>query len=133
MGWMLLLIGATVLIRPTVWISFGQKLYDMNKADLDRLSIITTMCFMPMGILVVLTHNDWSLSSASSLIVTILGWTIVVKCLLFFLMPTKMLKLQEIIYKNKSDNFLQWFFRAVGLIYVGVGVLILCNYLCNNA
>ena len=132
MGWMLLLVGASVLIRPMVWVSFGQRVYNMDKADIDRLSIITTLCFLPMGILIVLTHNDWSLSSASSLIVTILGWTIIVKTLLFSFLPTIMMKTQEFIFKNKSENFLKWFFRTIGLIYIGVSILILCNYLCNN-
>ncbi len=129
MGWMLLFVGASVLIRPGVWVNFGRDIYNLDNKGINRLAIISTMCFLPMGLLVVLTHNDWSCSSIPSLIVTILGWTIIVKTLLFFFLPATMLKTQQYIYKNRSENFLNWFFRVIGLIYIGVSTLILLqNY-----
>ena len=129
MGWMLLFVGASVLSRPNVWVNFGRDIYNLDTKGINRLAIISIMCFLPMGLLVVLTHNDWSGFSVPSLIVTILGWIIIVKTLLFFFLPVTMLKTQEIIYKNRSENFLTWFFRIIGLIYIGVSTLILLqNY-----
>ena len=127
MGWMLLFVGTSVLVRPMVWANFGRSIYNMDEAGINRLAIITTTCFLPMGLLVVLTHNDWSGFSVPSLIVTILGWTIIIKSLLFFFLPVTMLKLQEVIYKNKSDQFLNWFFRGIGVIYIAVSLLIICQ------
>ena len=128
-GWMLMFVGASVLLRPGVWVNFGRDIYNLDTKGINRLAIISTTCFLPMGLLVVLTHNDWSGFSIPSLIVTILGWTIIVKTLLFFFLPVTMLKTQEIIYKNRSENFLTWFFRVIGLIYIGVSTLILLqNY-----
>ena len=123
-SWLFLFTGISVLIRPDVWIHFAKKIYSLDEKDVHWLAVITSICFLPMGLLTVLTHNDWDFSTPS-VIITIIGWTIIVKTLLFFFFPITMLKTQEFIFKKKSDTFLKRFFRSFGILYIALSLWVL--------
>lgn len=124
MGYLIGLVGISVLLRTQSWINVLNAVCSWKKQTLVTFTLLCSFLYLPMGMAIVLVHNEWIWSS--SVIVTILGWIILMKMLVFLFFPEKVEMIKWL--KNKGEKFMYWFFKTVGVIYVGLGLWILCPY-----
>ncbi|MDE0151918.1 MAG: hypothetical protein OXK80_05430 [Bdellovibrionales bacterium] len=124
MGYLIGIVGLSVLLRTQNWINILNDVCSWKKQTLITFTLLCSFLYLPIGMAIVLIHNEWSWSSA--VIVTILGWVMVLKMLVFLFFPEKVVMMNWLM--NKGDKFLYWFFKIVGVIYIGLGLLVLCPY-----
>ena len=115
--------GLSMVIQHKLWIKLVQLLYSQNEQTFKLICLVNGVVWMPLGLLLVLTHNDWEMSP--SVIVTVIGWVIVVKCLMLTLFPQLVLKCKAIY--GKSDYFLKWYLIIYGSLYILMGLLVFSN------
>ncbi len=76
----MIVIGLSHVLQPAMWCHWFCKLAEAKVA-----AVAIAMVSLPFGLILVLTHNDWTLRP--TIIVTILGWGQVVKASLYLLFP----------------------------------------------
>ena len=123
-GYLLGIVGLSVLLRTKNWIQVLEQVCSWKQKTLMVFTLICSFMYIPFGVGIILIHNEWAWSS--SVIVTVLGWIIFLKSLTFLFFPEKTEYMKLLV--NKGEKFLDWFFKAVGVLYVGLGVWILCPY-----
>ena len=116
--------GLSLIIQTNLWIKLVKFLYSCNEQTFKLICLIAGIMWMPFGLFLILTHNDWNMSP--SVIVTIIGWLTCIKCLFLILFPQIALKL-KFLY-NKSESFLNWYLRICGALYMLLGLLVLSNF-----
>lgn len=116
--------GLSMIIQHKLWIKLIQLLYSQNDQTFKLICLINGVVWIPLGLFLVLTHNDWELSP--SVIVTVIGWLTVAKCLMLILFPQLALKC-KVIY-GKSESFLKWYLIICGLLYILMGLLVFSNF-----
>ena len=73
-------VGLSMFLRPTLWLNLIDDILKTN------VRTILMMCFgLPLGLWVVLVHNEWTLEP--TVIVTIIGWSALVKACLHLAFP----------------------------------------------
>ncbi len=124
MGYLIGIVGLSVLFRTQIWIQILEQVCSWKKKTLMTFTLLCSFMYLPIGVAIVLIHNEWTWSS--SVIVTILGWVVLLKMLIFLFCPEKVAFIQVLM--NKGEKFLNWFFKIVGVLYVGLGLWVLCPY-----
>jgi len=114
----MILWGLALLFNPHILISLYKTYTDKEKNE--TLLYITFGMFLTFGLIILWIHNDWYL--APSLIVTLVGWTLVLKAMFWICFPHWAIKLSKKFYKLISN---QWFPYAYGLVLILIGSLIL--------
>jgi hypothetical protein len=76
----LLVIGLSHIIQPRVWARFFIMLREKEEVG----SILAGLLHFPLGILIVSFHNVWH---GFPLVVTIMGWGLVIKSLIYLTYP----------------------------------------------
>ncbi|WP_105614403.1 hypothetical protein [Vallitalea okinawensis] len=111
-----LVIGLSHAIHPEKWSEFFARLGKFEHAAF-AIAIFT----LPSGLVILLLHNQWQLNSG--LFITIAGWIMTIKSVIYFLNPSK--------YKVKDVTpQLIRSFRIVGLVMAILSVFVLIqNYL----
>lgn len=79
------------------------------------MSFILGLILMFLGLFLVFTHNRWG--SFNEIIVSVLGWYILLESLLYLVLPQKKFKKMEKILHKK------YFYHFITLVYFAVGVL----------
>jgi len=104
-----LLIGLSVLLYAKVW----QKL--MGKWQKDHLSLFPLMFLYPvLGLIVIRMYNVWEWNVW--LLITLMGWILLVKGVAYFLLPGSVLKKMM-----ELKNHLAFLYLG-GLVAVAIGV-----------
>lgn len=116
--------GMSFILQTKLWIKLVKLIYSQNEQTFKLVCLVSGFIYLPLGLFLVLTHNDWELSP--SVIVTLLGWLIVIKCLVLLLYPQIALKCRAIYVK--SDSFLTWYLRICGALYILLGALVLTHF-----
>ncbi len=116
--------GLSCIIQTKLWVRLIQLFYNQKEEIVKLTCLVVSMIFLPLGFILLLTHNDWSANPA--VIVTVLGWLISIKCLTLMLWPQIALKCKSLYLKN--DSFLKWYLRICGALYISMGLLILANF-----
>ncbi|HAC63358.1 MAG TPA: hypothetical protein DCF68_07405 [Cyanothece sp. UBA12306] len=80
--------------------------------------ILWSILFLPLGLIVVIGHNIWVFDWR--VIVTILGWLVTLKCVLYLLIPN-----WANFVRQWSDDFLQRYIQIAGVIEAILGVVLL--------
>ena len=123
-GYLISIVGLSVLLRTQIWIQVLETVCSWKKQTLVTFTLLCSFMYIPFGVGIVLIHNEWMMSS--SVIVTILGWIVFLKSLIFLFFPEKV-DLMKLLM-NKGEKFLNWFFKIVGVVFIGLGLLVLCPY-----
>ena len=106
-----LLIGLSHGLRPEIWCTWFTLLARHRIA-----AVAITLCTFPVGLVIVLLHNDWSWRPG--LIVTISGWGMCLKCAIYSLFP-------EVAQRKAAEmEGAEAKMRAAGLIFFTVGVVL---------
>ena len=116
--------GLSLMVQTRLYMALLDLL---NQSPRPRFLLICLVCglfCLPFSLLLVLTHNDWSLSP--SIIVTLTGWVALIKSLLLFLCPQLFWKMRKIFQIKASA--LKWLARIAGFVYLVLGLVVLSNF-----
>ncbi|HEV2708141.1 MAG TPA: hypothetical protein VGV59_19650 [Pyrinomonadaceae bacterium] len=106
----LLVIGLSHIIQPRLWARFFIRLRDEGEVG----SLLTGLLHFPLGVFIVSFHNVWR---GWPLFVTLMGWGLVLKSLVYLTYPKHGMKMLARISPEKS-----WEFVAGGAMSVALGV-----------
>ena len=123
-GYLIGIAGLSVLIKTQNWIQILEQVCSWKKKTLMTFTLLCSFMYIPFGVGMILIHNEWTMSSG--VIVTILSWIIFLKSLIFLFFPEKV-ELMKLLM-NRGEKFLYWFFKSVGVLYIALGLWILCPY-----
>ncbi|MCY4321543.1 MAG: hypothetical protein OXC37_03950 [Bdellovibrionaceae bacterium] len=125
-------IGISLMIGGVVFIvnsHIPKALYNtyVNIEQNEGLIYMTAWMFLILGLITVLTHNDWYFGY--SLIVTLFGWLVLVKAFLWLLLP------KILIHFAKKMSFIikhKWFHLIYGIIILILGLIVFMNLYMND-
>lgn len=78
------------------------------------LILVSASLFLVLGLIVVVLHNLWDFKF--NVIVTIVGWLIVIKAVLLLAFPEYMIQLSKKLYKGNYYYFMAIFEAIIGLL-----------------
>ncbi len=114
-GISLVVIGLSHLIQPRAWASYFMMLKAKGVAGVF---VVAFMAFN-FGVFLVAFHNVWR---GVPIIVTLLGWSQLIKGSIYFLWPQGAARKMDII---RMDN--AWIFRPPGVVMAALGALVLLH------
>jgi uncharacterized protein YjeT (DUF2065 family) len=115
-----LVIGLSHIFQPRVWAQFFIDLY--NKGETG--SFINAFIHFPLGAVIVAFHNVWR---GIPLVLTLIGYSLVLKSLIYFLFPKQALKSLARVSLDRS-----WEFVIAGVASLGISGLLIFS-LINEA
>jgi uncharacterized protein YjeT (DUF2065 family) len=108
-----LVIGLSHVVQPRAWARFFIRWRDQGEVG----SLLCGLLHFPMGVLIVSFHNVWH---GIPLIVTIMGWGLLVKGLLYLIYPKHGLRVMARVSLERS-----WEFVVAGAVAVVLSGLIM--------
>jgi uncharacterized protein YjeT (DUF2065 family) len=112
-----LLIGVSHIFQPKVWVDFFIGIRENGEVG----AFINAFIHFPLGALIVAFHNVWH---GIPLILTLMGYGLLLKGFINFVFPKFGLKTLEQVSPEKS-----WGFVVAGIFSVGIGLLFLYSLL----
>lgn len=105
-------IGVSHIAQPRVWAQF---FIDMrSKGEVG--SFLNALLHFPLGVVIVSFHNVWS---GLPVVLTLIGWSLVVKSLVYFVFPGHGVKMLARVSMERSAGFI-----VAGLFSVGISGLL---------
>jgi hypothetical protein len=106
--------GVSHIFQPRVWAQFFSYLHTKGEVG----SFLNALLHFPLGVVIVSFHNVWH---GSPIVLTLIGWGLVLKSFLYFVFPKHGLKMLARASMERS-----WEFVVAGVFSIGVsGFLIL--------
>jgi hypothetical protein len=105
-------IGLSHLLQPGAWVAFFVLLRGKGEAGV----FVDGFLNLQLAGVVIAFHNVWS---GIPLVLTLLGWALLVKSLLRFCLPKYGLKMMERVSEERA-----WEFRAAGAGLLGLAALL---------
>ena len=114
--------GLALFFNPRILTSFFNVFVE-NEKENETLRYFIAGLFLTFGLIIVWVHNDWH-PAFSSLLVTLVGWILVIKAMLWISFPRLLSKIGKKFFKNIIKS--TWFAYAysLGLILVGLFILL---------
>ncbi|MEM6751224.1 MAG: hypothetical protein AAGA57_05625 [Planctomycetota bacterium] len=109
----LLVIGVSHIARPRAWIGFFESLKAKGEAGVFVVALIS----LAFGSILVAFHNVWS---GIPIVLTLLGWSQVLKAALYFTWPAYGLKKLRVACQARA-----WLVRVPGVAFVVIAGLLL--------
>lgn len=110
-------IGVSHIVQPRVWAQFFIDIHAKGKVG----SFLNALLHFPLGVVIVSFHNVWS---GLSIVLTLIGWGLVLKSFIYFVFPDYGLKMLSRVSMEKS-----WGFIVAGLFSVGISGLLIFSLL----
>jgi hypothetical protein len=107
-----LVTGLSHIVQPRVWISFFIMLREKGEVG----SFLNALVHFPLGAFIVAFHNVWH---GIPLIVTLIGWGLTVKSMIYFVFPRHGVKMLGTISLERS-----WHFVVAGIFSVLLAAVI---------
>ncbi len=111
------LTGVSHIVQPKVWVKFFIGIREKGEVG----AFINAFIHFPLGALIVAFHNIWH---GIPMVLTIIGYGLLVKGFINFVFPKIGLKSMERVSLEKS-----WQFAVPGVFLVGIALLILYSLL----
>ena len=109
--------GVSHIVQPRVWTQF---FIDMrSKGEVG--SFHNALLHFPLGVLIVSFHNVWH---GLPVVLTLIGWGLVLKSLIYFVFPRHGLKMLARVTMERS-----WEFRVAGLFSFVINALLIFSLL----
>jgi hypothetical protein len=108
-----LVIGLSHIFQPRIWTRFFIMFRDKGEVG----SFLSGLLHFPLGVLIVSFHDVWQ---GIPLIVTIMGWGLVIKSLIYFTYPKHGMRILARVSIERS-----WEFVVAGVVAVALSGLIL--------
>ena len=121
LAYLFILWGLSFIVQTKLWVKLVKFLYSRDEQTFNLICLVNGLLWLPFGLFFVLTHNHWDMNS--SIIVTVMGWLIVIKCSLLLLYPKIAFK-AKVIY-GKEGSFLKKYIKVCGILYTLIGLLVL--------
>ena len=109
--------GVSHIIQPRVWARFFMGMYSKGEVG----SFQNALLHFPLGVLIVSFHNVWQ---GLPLMLTIIGWGLVLKSFIYFTFPGHGMKILARVSMERS-----WEFVVAGVFSVGISGLLLFSLL----
>jgi uncharacterized protein YjeT (DUF2065 family) len=110
-------IGLSHIFQPRVWAQF---FIDMrSKGEVG--SFLNALLHFPLGVLIVSFHNVWH---GIPLVLTLMGWGLVLKGLIYFVFPRHGIRMLARVSIERS-----WEFMVAGFFSLGISGLLLFSLL----
>jgi uncharacterized membrane protein len=106
-------IGVSHIVRPRVWAQFFMDL----KAKGEVGSFLNALIHFPMGVLIVSFHNVWR---GLPLVLTLIGWGLVLKSFIYFVFPRYGMKMLARVTMERSSGFI-----VAGIFSIGLSCLLI--------
>jgi hypothetical protein len=107
-----LVIGLSHIVQPRAWVKFFIMFREQGEVG----SILNGLLHFPLGALIVSFHNVWH---GIPLVVTIMGWGLLIKSLIYLTYPKHGVRVLSQVTLEKS-----WGFVVAGVVAVGLSGLI---------
>ena len=104
--------GVSHIVRPRVWVRFFIMLRGKGEVG----SFLNALIHFPLGAFIVAFHNVWH---GVPLIVTLIGWGLTVKSMIYFVFPRHGVRMLGTISLERS-----WHFVVAGIFSVGLAAVI---------
>ena len=108
-----LVIGLSHIAQPRAWVRFFIMLREKQEVG----SLLNGLVHFPLGAFIVAFHDDWQ---GLPMIVTIVGWGLVIKSTIYFVYPRHGMRMLSIVSLERS-----WQFVVAGVMSVALAGLIL--------
>ncbi len=115
-----MVIGLSHILKPRIWAEFFIEL--RNKGETG--SFLNAFIHLPLGALIVGFHNVWV---GIPMILTLLGYGLVLKSLIYFVFPRRGLKTMSRVSLERS-----WEFIAAGMLQVIISILLTFSVISGN-
>jgi hypothetical protein len=99
-------IGLSHLLQPTAWVDFFVLLRGKREAG----ALVDGLVNLPLAAVIIAFHNVWS---GIPLVLTLIGWALLVKSLLRFCVPRLALLTMARVSRARS-----WEFQVAGALFV---------------
>ena len=107
------IIGVSHIVRPRVWVQFFMDLHSKGEVG----SFLNALLHFPLGVVIVSFHNVWH---GLPLVLTLIGWGLVLKSFINFVFPKLGLKTLARLHVDKS-----WEFVVAGVFSIGISGLLM--------
>ncbi|MDQ2921268.1 MAG: hypothetical protein M3R52_06635 [Acidobacteriota bacterium] len=107
-----LVTGLSHILQPRAWVKFFIMLREKGEVG----SVLNGLLHFPLGALIVSFHSVWH---GIPLVVTIMGWSLVIKSLIYLTYPKHGLRMLSQVTLERS-----WWFVVAGVAAVGLSGLI---------
>jgi hypothetical protein len=111
------IIGVSHVAQPRVWVRFFNDLHGKGEVG----SFLNALLHFPLGVLIVSFHNVWH---GLPIVLTLMGWGLVLKSFIYFVFPGLGVKLLERVTVEKS-----WEFVVAGVFSIGISGLLIYSLL----
>jgi uncharacterized protein YjeT (DUF2065 family) len=108
-----LVTGLSHIFQPRVWVEFFIRLREKGEAG----SLLNGLLHFPLGAFIVSFHNVWH---GWPLLVTLIGWSLVIKSLIYLTYPKHGMRMLARISVERS-----WEFAVAGVFSLAISGLIL--------
>lgn len=112
-----LVTGLSHILQPRAWVRFFMMLREKQEIG----SLLNGLIHFPLGAFIVAFHNVWQ---GIPMIVTLIGWGLVLKGSIYFVYPRHGMRMLSIVSLERS-----WHFVVAGIVSVALGRLILYSLL----
>jgi len=102
------IIGVSHIVQSRVWVRFFMNLHTKGEVG----SFLNALLHLPLGVLIVSFHNVWH---GLPLVLTLIGWGLVLKSFIYFVFPQRGLKTMARVSMEKS-----WEFVVAGVFSIGI-------------
>jgi CDP-diglyceride synthetase len=110
-------IGISHVIQPRAWAQFFIDMHRKGKVG----SIYNALLHFPLGVLIVSFHNVWH---GLPIVLTLIGWGLVLKSIIYFTAPAHGLKMLGRVSMERS-----WEFVAAGVFSLAVAAVLIISLL----
>jgi hypothetical protein len=110
-------IGVSHILQPRIWAQFFIDLHAKGEIG----SFLNALLHFPMGVLIVSFHNVWH---GFPVVLTLIGWGLVLKSCIYFIFPRQGLKVLGRVSLERSREFV-----VAGVFSVGLSGLLLFSLL----
>jgi hypothetical protein len=115
------IVGVSHIVQPRVWARFFMDLHSKGEVG----SFLNALLHFPLGVVIVSFHNVWH---GLPLVLTLIGWGLVLKSFIYFLLPGRGTKILGRVTMEKS-----WEFIVAGVFSVGISGLLIVSLLLASA
>jgi len=102
------IIGVSHIVQSRGWVRFFMNLHSKGEVG----SFLNALLHLPLGVLIVAFHNVWH---GLPLVLTLIGWGLVLKSFIYFVFPQRGLKTMARVSMEKS-----WEFVVAGVFSIGI-------------
>jgi hypothetical protein len=110
-------IGVSHIVRSRVWTQFFIDLHGKGEVG----SFLNALLHFPLGVLIVSFHNVWQ---GLPIVLTLIGWGLVLKSFIYFVFPRYGLKMLARISLERS-----WESVVAGIFSLGISGLLIFSIL----